>query len=99
MNNFLIGYILKINDKFVFRKAEYTRKINKKGDKIYSKMLCFPMDYEEIELNTDIIKNNNLILINEPFFVGDEIESKVKRWIEWANNKPNDFDFSIFKEC
>lgn len=48
-----IGYIVKSSEGFSFREAAYTRKINSRGDKIYSKMLLFPVDYDEVVDNTE----------------------------------------------
>ena len=52
-----IGYIRRNNlemnphltERFTFREATCTRKINTRGDKIYSKMLAYP-DPKEYEL-------------------------------------------------
>ena len=49
-----IGYIqqydLELNphltERFKFREASFTRKINSRGDRVYSKMLLYPVDYE-----------------------------------------------------
>lgn len=51
-----IGYIVKydltlnphLTERFKFREATFTRNINSRGDRVYSKMLQFPIDYEEI---------------------------------------------------
>jgi hypothetical protein len=89
-----IGYIVKydltlnphLTEKFKFREATFTRRISSRGDRIYSKMLQFPIDYEEIVDNADIMKKNpNLILVQEPFLLDDELREKVERWVEWAN--------------
>ena len=67
-----IGYISRRNlemnphftERFKFTEATFTRKI-----KVYSKMLLYPVDYEEIVDNANIMKQNpNLILVREPFF-------------------------------
>ena len=66
-----IGYISRRNlemnphftERFKFTEATFTRKINSRGDKVY------PVDYEEIVDNANIMKQNpNLILVREPFF-------------------------------
>ena len=52
-----IGYIMvydlemnpHLTEKFKFREATFTRRITSKGDRVYSKMLLSPADYEEIE--------------------------------------------------
>ena len=89
-----IGYIVKydltlnphLTEKFKFREATFTRRISSRSDRIYSKMLQFPIDYEEIVDNADIMKKNpNLILVQEPFLLDDELREKVERWVEWAN--------------
>lgn len=60
-----IGYIqeidLKLNphltDRFRFREASFTRRISSRGDRVYSKMLMCPVDYEEIVDNARIMKD------------------------------------------
>lgn len=97
-----IGYIVKydltlnphLTEKFKFREATFPRRISSRGDRIYSKMLQFPIDYEEIVDNADIMKKNpNLILVQEPFLLDDELREKVERWVEWANKAdPSEYD-------
>lgn len=104
-----IGYIrendLQLNphlaDRFTFREASFTRKISSRGDRVYSKMLVFPVDYEEIVDNANIMKNNSsIILVREPFLLDDELREKVVRWVEWANKaKPSEYDpFAVMEE-
>ena len=89
-----LGYIVKydltlnphLTEKFKFREATFTRRISSRGDRVYSKMLQFPIDYEEIIDNADIMKKNpSLILVQEPFLLDDELRDKAIRWVEWAN--------------
>ena len=89
-----IGYIQEIdleinphlNEKFKFREATFTRRISSRGDRVYSKLLAMPVDYEEIVDNANIMKKNgNIILIKEPFLLDDELREKCIRWVEWAN--------------
>lgn len=97
-----IGYIaeydLELNphltEKFKFREASFTRTINSRGDKIRSKMLIFPVDYEEVADNAAMMKRNpNLILIREPFLLDDELRDKCTKWVEWANKAdPAEYD-------
>lgn len=97
-----IGYIqkydLKLNphltEKFKFREATFTRKISSRGDKVYSKMLRFPIEYEEIVDNAEIMKkHNNIILVSEPFLLDDELKEKAVNWVEWANKAaPSEYD-------
>lgn len=97
-----IGYImvydLKMNphltEKFKFREETFTRRITSKGDRAYSKMLQFPVDYEEIVDNANIMKKNpQLILTREPFLLDDELRDKVVKWVEWANKAaPSEYD-------
>lgn len=96
-----IGYIkrydLKLNphitERFKFIEASCTRTINSRGDKIRSKILCCPVDYEEIFSNANIMKTHNLILVCEPFLLDDELKEKVINWVEYANKAdPKEYD-------
>jgi hypothetical protein len=89
-----IGYIVEYNlelnphikEKFKFKEASFTRRISSRGDRVYSKMLAMPIDYEEIVDNANIMKNNSdLILVREPFLLDDELREKCTRWVAWAN--------------
>ena len=97
-----IGYINVVNlemnphltERFQFREATFTRRISSRGDRVYSKMLQFPVDYEEIVDNANIMKKNQqLILTREPFLLDDELKEKVTKWVEWANKAdPSEYD-------
>ena len=97
-----IGYIqqydLELNphliERFKFREASFTRKINSRGDRVYSKMLLYPVDYEDIVSTAEMMKKNpNLIIVREPFLLDDELRQKVIEWVEWANKAdPKDYD-------
>ena len=97
-----IGYICRHNlelnphltEKFSFKEATFTRRISSRGDRIYSKMLAFPVEYEEIVNNANMMKDNSdLILVCEPFLLDDELKEKVIKWVEWANNAdPKEYD-------
>lgn len=87
---YIVEYDLELNphltEKFKFREATFTRRISSRGDRVYSKMLMSPVDYEEIVGNANIMKNNpSLILVREPFLLDDELREKVTKWVEWAN--------------
>lgn len=88
---YIVEYDLELNphltEKFKFREATFTRRISSRGDRVYSKMLMSPVDYEEIVGNANIMKNNpSLILVREPFLLDDELREKVTKWVEWANH-------------
>lgn len=96
-----IGYIKKNNlelnphltKKFEFKEAIFTRTINSRGDKIRSKMLLSPVDYEEIVSNAEIMRNSGIVLVSEPFLLDDELRKKAVEWVEWANNAdPKEYD-------
>ena len=89
-----IGYIQEIDlelnphikERFRFKEASFTRRISSLGDKIYSKILLFPVDYEEIVENANTMKgNSSIILVREPFLLDDELREKAIKWVEWAN--------------
>ena len=97
-----IGYIVrhdlrnssKDTPRFRFREAPFSRRITSRGDKVYSKMLQYPVDYEEIVDNANIMKENpNLIIVTEPFLLDDELREKVTRWVNWVNTAdPKEYD-------
>lgn len=97
-----LGYIQEVNlelnphikERFRFREATFTRRISSRGDRVYSKMLMYPVDYEEILDNAKLMKeNSSVILVREPFLLDDELREKVTRWVEWANNvDPSEYD-------
>jgi len=96
-----IGYIQEIDlqlnpqckERFRFREASFTRRISSRGDRVYSKMLALPVDYEEIVDNANIMKNSKIILVREPFLLDDELRKKVTEWVEWANTAdPHEYD-------
>lgn len=97
-----IGYIVKydltlnphLTERFKFREATFTRNINSRGDRVYSKMLQFLHNQSGIVDNANIMrKNTNLILVQEPFLLDDELREKVTKWVEWANKAdPSEYD-------
>jgi hypothetical protein len=96
-----IGYIrennLELNPhltKFQFKEATFTRRVSSRSDRVYSKMLAYPVDYEEIVDNANLMKNNSsVILVREPFLLDDELREKVLKWVEWANKvDPSEYD-------
>lgn len=101
MEKMKIGYIAENNqelnhgrERFQFREATFTRRISSRGDRVYSKMLAFPVDYEEVVDNANMMKkNDSLILVREPFLLDDELREKVTKWVEWANKAdPSEYD-------
>lgn len=96
-----IGYIQKTNlelnphlERFRFKEATFTRRVSSRGDKVYSKMLVYPVDYEEIVDNANMMKDSpSLILVQEPFLLDDELRERVTKWVEWANQAdPSEYD-------
>lgn len=97
-----IGYIerydLELNphltERFKFREATFTRRITSKGDRVYSKMLVYPVDYEEIVDNANMMKGDSkIILVCEPFLLDDELRDKCVKWVERANKvSPEEYD-------
>lgn len=104
MGKMKIGYIRRNNlelnphltERFEFKEATFTRRITSRGDRVYSKMLMFPVDYEEIVDNANMMKGGSgLILVSEPFLLDDELREKVTRWVEWAN-KADPSEYELF---
>lgn len=92
-----IGYIAVYSEgdvKFKFKEATFSRTINSRGDMIRSKMLMFPVEYEEIVSNAQIMKDHpGIILTREPFLLDDELRDKCIKWVEWANKaEPWEYD-------
>jgi hypothetical protein len=88
-----IGYIRKNNlelnpdlkEKFKYIEDKFTRKITSRSDRVYSQKFI-PLDYEEIVENAKMMKGDgNLILVQKPFLVDDELRKIVLRWVDWAN--------------
>lgn len=101
MDKMKIGYISKINqelnpgmERFRFREASFTRRISSRGDRVYSKMLAFPVEYEDVAFTTKMMKENpKIIIVSEPFLLDDELRERVTRWVEWANQAdPCEYD-------
>lgn len=94
MRDIKIGYIVRydlelnphLTEKFKFKEATFTRRISSRGDRVYSKMLAYPVDYEEIVDTANMMKGDSkLIIVEEPFLLDDELREKCLRWVEWAN--------------
>ena len=94
MSDIKIGYIARydlelnphLTEKFKFKEATFTRRISSRGDRVYSKMLAYPVDYEEIVDTANMMKSDSkLIIVQEPFLLDDELREKCLRWVEWAN--------------
>lgn len=88
---YIVEYDLNLNphlkEKFKFKEANFTRRISSRGDRVYSKMLAYPVDYDEIIDNANMIRGNSgLMLVGEPFLLDDELREKCLRWVAWANS-------------
>lgn len=76
-----------LTEHFKLREATFTRRISSRGDRVYSKMLQYPVDYKKIVDNAEIMKKNSgLVLVCEPFLLDDDLKDKVTKWVEWANH-------------
>lgn len=90
-----IGYIAQHNlelnpqltEKFSFKEATFTRRISSRGDRVYSKLLACPVDYEEIVCAANMMKGDEgLIIVREPFLLDDELRDRAIAWVDWANS-------------
>jgi hypothetical protein len=100
---YIVEYDLKLNphltEKFKLKEATFTRRISSRGDRVYSKMLAYPVDYEEIVDTANMMKNDSgLIIVREPFLLDDELREKCLRWVEWAN-KADESEYRFFADC
>lgn len=95
-----IGYIqdygLNAKDgiRFKLRESSYTRRISSRSDRVYAKILSFPVDYEEVAENAKFMQDNpKLIIVREPFLIDDELRERVSKWIACANKQsPEAYD-------
>lgn len=102
MAKMTLGYIRRnnlelnpqITEKFRLIEAPYTQSISSRGNKVRSKMFHTSLDYEDVAFNTELMKErNNMIVVQEPFFMDDELRERVTKWVEWANNAdPKEYD-------
>lgn len=107
-NKMKIGYIQKydltqnphLTERFKFIECPFTRRISSNSDRVYSERFSHPLDYEEIVDNANIMKKNpNLILVQEPFLLDDELRDKVTQWVAWENQAdPSEYDPFAKKE-
>jgi hypothetical protein len=49
-----------LTERFQFKEATFIRRISSRGDRVYSKMLAYPVDYEEIVDNANMMKGKVL---------------------------------------
>lgn len=80
--------------KFEFLEATFTRRISSRSDRVYSKILACPVDYEDVALTAKMMKDCPGIIVNsEPFLLDDKLRDKVTRWVAWANQAdPAEYD-------
>ena len=92
-----LGYIARYGDigngyRFEFMETSYTRKISSQSDLVYSKIL-YPIDYTDVKTNTEIMMEDGVILVGEPFFLDDNLREKSVKWVEFANSlDPYEYD-------
>lgn len=96
-----LGYIERYMDvyadkvsghRYRFIESPYTIRISSRGKRVYAKRF-FPFDFDYVENNTELFKADGLVLVNEPFFLDDDLRKKAVRWVEFANKAdPKEFD-------
>lgn len=102
MPKMMLGYIekydLKLNPQlefpFKFNEFPFNIRINSKGKKIYSKGFYGSMDYDEVESDTNMLRNSpNMMLIKTPVILDDDLKKRMTDWVEWANHaEQSDYD-------
>lgn len=70
---------------YTLKEASYERRISKDKDKIYSRMLIEPEDYDNVLANTELIRKGKFLLVREPFFMDEETRKIVENWLEIVN--------------
>ena len=86
-----IGYISKRNDtwKLIEDRINAVR-LTKNGTRLYFKNFR-PLDYNDVIHNTEwLTGNNKIMLVQEPLLLTDELRARVEKWIEWANQNPEE---------
>ena len=77
----------------------YEDKINKititkkYGRRYFTKSVFLPLDADDVDENTsDMEKSigNGYIIVREVFGLNNKTRSYAERWVEWANNNPDE---------
>lgn len=91
-----IGIILNIHSKkkyILFESKIKCIKITKKKTKLYCEDVFSSLDENEVKENTEWLKGNkNIILLDSPFLIDDEIRERANKWCEWATNNYDRFN-------
>lgn len=97
-----IGYISRRIDadgkeKFSYREGSATRRIGVRSDTIKVRFLYGTTPYDEVRSNTEMLKNENIMLVREPFFTDEKMRERCEKWCDWANSCEHR-EYSFFAE-
>ena len=98
-----VGYISRRTDEngketFRYREANAIRRIGVRSDTIKVNFLYGTTPYEEVKSNTDIMTEEKVVVVQEPFFTNDALKERLEKWCEWANNCEHR-EYSFFGEA
>lgn len=78
------------SDRFVFEKSPCARCVTDKRDIVYTNTSVKPINYCLLVENANMMKGNKeLILVDEPFLLDDELELRAKKWVRNQNKQSN----------
>jgi len=87
-----IGYIqkyLRDENPYALVEAKVSSiRLTKEGLKVYAPKKFRPLYAEDIELNTNIMSGDSLILVKEPFVLNEITRPRAERWVAAVNENP-----------
>lgn len=75
-------------DRFVFEKSPCARCATDKRDIVYTNASVKPINYCLLVENANMMKDNKeLILVDEPFLLDDELKLRAEKWVRDQNRE------------
>lgn len=91
-----VGAIYKVTrdgvESFELMESKITKIVeNSKGRKYHTKAKFYPLDADDVDMNTELQENlKDCILTKEVFGLNDTTRVKAENWVKWANENMND---------